>query len=139
MLSVRRLFFISVMIVGGGFLYASVTCANEQPNILVIWGDDIGLWNISHNNCGMMGYETPNLDRIAREGISFTDYYGQQSCTAGRAAFIGGNVPLRTGMTKVGLPGAKEGWQTSDVTIATVLNAGICNRAVWKESFWRQR
>ena len=68
-----------------------------------------------------MGYNTPNIDRIAKEGLSFTDYYGQQSCTAGRAAFMGGNVPVRTGMTKVGLPGAKEGWQESDVTIAAVL------------------
>src|SRR5262245_8668219 len=76
----------------------------RKPNILVIWGDDIGTWNISHNNRGMMGYKTPNIDRIAREGVAFTDYYGQQSCTAGRAAFIGGNVPVRTGMTKVGLP-----------------------------------
>ena len=83
----------------------------ERPNILVIWGDDIGTWNISHNNRGMMGYETPNIDRLAAEGLSFTDYYGQQSCTAGRAAFIGGNVPVRTGMTKVGLPGAEKGWQ----------------------------
>src|SRR5262249_61594858 len=89
----------------------------KAPNILVIWGDDIGTWNISHNSRGMMGYMTPNIDRIAREGISFTDYYGQQSCTAGRAAFIGGNVPVRTGMTKVGLPGAKEGWQESDPTM----------------------
>ena len=95
--------------------------AQDKPNILVIWGDDIGTWNISHNNRGMMGYETPNIDRIAREGLSFTDYYGQQSCTAGRAAFVGGNVPVRTGMTKVGLPGAKEGWQESDVTVAAVL------------------
>ncbi|QDT36550.1 arylsulfatase [Stratiformator vulcanicus] len=95
--------------------------AAEKPNILVIWGDDIGTWNISHNNRGMMGYATPNIDRIAREGISFTDYYGQQSCTAGRAAFIGGTVPVRTGMTKVGLPGAKEGWQEQDITIAAVL------------------
>ncbi|MGK9340055.1 arylsulfatase [Sinorhizobium meliloti] len=95
----------------------------KQPNILVIWGDDIGTWNISHNNRGMMGYRTPNIDRIAQEGLSFTDYYGQQSCTAGRAAFIGGNVPVRTGMTKVGLPGAKEGWQESDVTMATVLKS----------------
>lgn len=94
-----------------------------QPNILVIWGDDIGTWNISHNNRGMMGYRTPNIDRIAKEGVSFTDYYGQQSCTAGRAAFIGGNVPVRTGMTKVGLPGAKEGWQKTDVTMATVLKS----------------
>lgn len=97
--------------------------AADQPNILVIWGDDIGTWNISHNNRGMMGYQTPNIDRIAREGLSFTDYYGQQSCTAGRAAFLGGNVPVRTGMTKVGLPGAKEGWQQTDVTIATVLKS----------------
>ena len=94
-----------------------------KPNILIIWGDDIGTWNISHNNRGMMGYRTPNIDRVAKEGVSFTDYYGQQSCTAGRAAFIGGNVPVRTGMTKVGLPGAKEGWQKSDVTFATVMKS----------------
>ena len=97
--------------------------SGRRPNILVIWGDDIGTWNISHNNRGMMGYMTPNIDRIAREGVSFTDYYGQQSCTAGRAAFIGGNVPVRTGMTKVGLPGAAEGWQKTDVTMATVLKS----------------
>jgi arylsulfatase len=95
----------------------------QHPNILVIWGDDIGTWNISHNNRGMMGYQTPNIDRIAKEGIAFTDYYGQQSCTAGRAAFMGGSVPVRTGMTKVGLPGAKEGWQKSDPTIAALLKA----------------
>jgi len=97
------------------------TPAGKQPNILVLWGDDIGTWNISHNNRGMMGYRTPNIDRIAQEGVSFTDYYGQQSCTAGRAAFIGGTVPVRTGMTKVGLPGAKEGWQPGDPTIAALL------------------
>jgi len=102
---------------------AGTAHAASKPNILVIWGDDIGTWNISHNNHGMMGYQTPNIDRIANEGISFTDYYGQQSCTAGRAAFLGGNVPVRTGMTKVGLPGAKEGWQKSDVTIATVMKS----------------
>ncbi len=101
----------------------SATAAEKKPNILVIFGDDIGIWNISHHNRGMMGYSTPNIDRIAREGITFTDYYGQQSCTAGRAAFLGGNVPVRTGMTKVGLPGAKEGWQKTDVTVATVLNS----------------
>jgi arylsulfatase A-like enzyme len=95
----------------------------SKPNILVIWGDDIGTWNIHHNNRGMMGYKTPNIDRIAREGVGFTDYYGQQSCTAGRAAFLGGNVPVRTGMTKVGMPGAEQGWQKSDVTIATVLKS----------------
>lgn len=95
----------------------------DKPNVLVIWGDDIGIWNISHNSKGMMGYETPNIDRIAAEGVSFTDYYGQQSCTAGRAAFIGGTVPVRTGMTKVGLPGAKEGWQEGDITIAAVMKS----------------
>jgi len=95
----------------------------KQPNILVIWGDDIGNQNISHNSRGMMGYQTPNIDRIAKEGVGFTDYYAQQSCTAGRAAFIGGSVPLRNGMLKVGLPGAKEGWQKTDVTMATVLKA----------------
>ena len=105
----------------GAVLLMSGTVLAQTPNILVIWGDDIGTWNISHNNRGMMGYETPNIDRIAREGISFTDYYAQQSCTAGRAAFLGGTVPVRTGMTKVGLPGAAEGWQEQDITIAAVL------------------
>jgi len=94
-----------------------------KPNILVIWGDDIGITNISFNNRGLMVYRTPNIDRIAKEGVSFTDYYGQQSCTAGRAAFLGGNNPLRTGMTKVGVPGALEGWQASDVTIADVMKS----------------
>ncbi len=108
--------------------------ATEKPNILVIWGDDIGTWNISHNNRGMMGYQTPNIDSIAQQGIGFTDYYAQQSCTAGRAAFIGGSVPVRSGMTKVGLPGAKEGWQRNDVTMATVLKGqGVCDRPVRQE------
>jgi len=102
---------------------ATPTLWAAQPNILVIWGDDIGTWNISQRNLGMMGYQTPNIDRIAREGLTFTDYYAQQSCTAGRAAFIGGNVPVRTGMTKVGLPGAPQGWQKTDVTMATVLKS----------------
>jgi arylsulfatase A-like enzyme len=94
---------------------------NGKPNILVLWGDDIGYWNISHNNRGMMGYSTPNIDRIAKEGIAFTDWYGQQSCTAGRAAFITGQNPLRTGMTKVGLPGTSFGLQPEDPTIAELL------------------
>lgn len=97
--------------------------AQDKPNILVIWGDDIGTWNISHNNRGMMGYQTPNIDRVAKEGVAFTDYYAQQSCTAGRAAFIGGSVPVRSGMTKVGMPAAAEGWQKTDVTMATVLKS----------------
>src|SRR5690349_18231395 len=89
-----------------------------KPNILIIWGDDIGYWNVSAYNQGMMGYKTPNIDRLAKEGALFTDYYGQQSCTAGRAAFITGQTPFRTGMVKVGLPGAKEGLQARDVTLA---------------------
>jgi arylsulfatase len=101
----------------------STSSGQGKPNILVIWGDDIGTWNISHNNRGMMGYQTLNIDRIAKEGVAFTDYYAQQSCTAGRAVFISGSVPVRSGMTKVGLPGAKEGWQKTDVTMATVLKS----------------
>ncbi len=93
----------------------------KKPNILIIWGDDIGYWNISAYNQGMMGYKTPNIDRIAKQGALFTDWYGQQSCTAGRAAFITGQTPLRTGLLKVGLPGAKEGLQDRDVSIAQLL------------------
>ena len=104
-------------------LAATAQEGEKKPNILVLWGDDIGTWNVSHNSRGMMGYQTPNIDRIAAEGVAFTDYYAQQSCTAGRAAFISGSVPVRSGMTKVGLPGAKEGWQKTDVTMATVLKA----------------
>jgi arylsulfatase len=106
-----------------GCLSMPSKAAEDKPNILVIWGDDIGLTNISYNNRGLMGYRTPNIDRIAQEGVAFTDYYGQQSCTAGRAAFIGGSNPLRTGMTKVGVPGAQEGWQMTDVTMATILKS----------------
>jgi arylsulfatase A-like enzyme len=92
-----------------------------KPNILIIWGDDIGFWNISHNSRGMMGYRTPNIDRVANEGVTFTDWYGQQSCTAGRAAFITGQNPLRTGLTKVGMPGAMVGLHAEDPTIAELL------------------
>ncbi|MFC1701561.1 arylsulfatase [Pseudomonadota bacterium] len=95
--------------------------AADKPNILVIWGDDIGQFNISAYNMGMMGYKTPNIDRIAKEGAVFTDWYGQQSCTAGRAAFITGQSPMRTGLTKVGLPGAPEGMKKEDPTIAGLL------------------
>jgi arylsulfatase len=95
----------------------------SRPNILVIWGDDIGQFNVSAYNNGMMGYRTPNIDSIAREGALFTDWYGQQSCTAGRAAFVTGQSPIRTGLTKVGLPGAPEGMRKEDPTIATLLKA----------------
>src|SRR5262245_21482828 len=95
--------------------------AGNKPNILVIFGDDIGYWNISAYNRGMMGYRTPNIDRIANEGAIFTDLYAQQSCTAGRAAFITGQSGLRTGLLKVGLPGAKEGLSGMDPTLAELL------------------
>jgi arylsulfatase len=99
----------------------SATAAGKKPNILVIWGDDIGITNISAYSRGMMGYETPNIDRIANEGVLFTDYYAEQSCTAGRAGFITGQIPFRTGLTKVGLPGAKQGISFDDPTIAELL------------------
>jgi arylsulfatase A-like enzyme len=95
--------------------------ASKKPNILILWGDDIGIWNLSHFSNGMMGYRTPNIDRVANEGVTFTDFYGQQSCTAGRAAFITGQNPLRTGLTKVGMPGATVGLQAEDPTIAELL------------------
>ena len=95
--------------------------AGKQPNILIIWGDDIGWYNVSAYNMGVMGYKTPNIDRIAREGALFTDWYAQQSCTAGRAAFITGQSPIRTGLTKVGLPGADVGLRPEDPTIAELL------------------
>ncbi len=95
--------------------------AADKPNILVIWGDDIGITNISAYSDGIMGYRTPNIDRIASEGMRFTDYYGDQSCTAGRSSFITGQSPLRTGLSKVGLPGAELGIHERDITIAEVL------------------
>ena len=100
---------------------APAAAQQQKPNILVIMGDDIGYWNISAYNRGMMGFRTPSIDRIANEGALFTDYYAQQSCTAGRAAFITGQSPMRTGLLKVGLPGAKEGLSDKDPTIAELL------------------
>ena len=96
-----------------------VSAQDKKPNILIIWGDDIGWFNINAYNRGMMGYKTPNIDRIANEGILFTDAYGQNSCTAGRSAFITGQSPFRTGLLKVGLPGAKEGiFKEAQLTLA---------------------
>ena len=92
----------------------------EQPNILVIFGDDVGYWNLSTYNGGMLAYSTPNIDSIAKDGAKFTNFYAQQSSTAGRSAFITGQMPKRTGLTKVGLPGAKEGISEKDPTIATL-------------------
>ena len=109
------------VILAAGLLAATPALAQQKPNILVIWGDDIGVWNVSAYSQGMMGYQTPNIDRIAQEGVLFTDAYGQQSCTAGRAAFVTGQSPIRTGLLKVGLPGADLGLSTEDPTIATLL------------------
>ena len=100
---------------------SQVSAQTQKPNILLIMGDDIGYWNISAYNRGQMRYRTPNIDRLANEGAIFTDYYGQQSCTAGRAAFITGQSPMRTGLLKVGLPGAKEGLSDKDPTMAELL------------------
>jgi len=97
--------------------------AQNKPNILVIWGDDVGQSNISAYTMGLMGFRTPNIDRIANEGMIFTDYYGEQSCTAGRSSYIMGQSVLRTGLSKVGLPGAKEGMKVEDPTIAGLLKA----------------
>ena len=99
----------------------STAFAAQKPNILVIFGDDVGMWNISAYHRGMMGGRTPNIDRIASEGALFTDYYAQQSCTAGRAAFITGQHPFRTGLLTIGMPGDKQGLQDQDPTLAELL------------------
>ncbi|MEM8845054.1 MAG: sulfatase-like hydrolase/transferase, partial [Pseudomonadota bacterium] len=100
---------------------AAPAISNDKPNILVIWGDDIGITNVSAYSQGLMGYHTPNIDRVMNEGMKFTDYYGEQSCTAGRSSFITGQSVYRTGLSKVGLPGAEIGMHEDDPTIATVL------------------
>jgi arylsulfatase A-like enzyme len=107
---------VALALVLGGQAWAA-----DKPNILVIWGDDVGQSNISAYTHGLMGYKTPNIDRIAKEGMTFTDYYGEQSCTAGRSSFITGQSVFRTGLSKVGLPGAKEGMSEKDPTIASLL------------------
>ena len=112
----RLLSLVLFMLIG-----SSSALAADKPNILIIWGDDIGISNLSVNTRGMMGYRTPNIDRIADEGMLFTDYYGDQSCTAGRSSFITGQSPFRTGLTKVGVPGAELGIQAKDPTIAELL------------------
>lgn len=112
--------FLFLMAFGGN---DSAAQPQAKPNILVIWGDDIGQSNISQYTHGIMGYKTPSIDRIAKEGMTFTDYYGEQSCTAGRSSFIMGQSVFRTGLSKVGLPGAKEGMNVKDPTIAGLLKA----------------
>ena len=110
------------LIVAVGLMAPLATFAQSgQPNILVVWGDDVGQSNISAYTMGVVGYRTPNIDRIAREGMIFTDYYGEQSCTAGRSSFITGQSVFRTGLSKVGLPGADLGLREEDPTIAAML------------------
>ncbi len=120
-------------------LFSLHVMAADKPNILVIWGDDIGQSNISTYTHGLMGYTTPNIDRIAREGMTFTDYYGEQCCTAGRSSFIMGQSVFRTGLSKVGLPGADAGMRgrgPDDCRPAE--EPGLCHRSVRQESSWRQ-
>jgi len=111
----------TALLIGLSLGASTASAQNEKPNILVIWGDDIGVTNISAYSRGLMGYQTPNIDRIANEGALFTDYYAEQSCTAGRAGFITGQIPFRTGLTKVGMPAAKQGLSAEDPTIADLL------------------
>jgi arylsulfatase A-like enzyme len=111
----------SLLLAVASLSFVSPALAADPPNILVIWGDDIGISNLSVNTRGMMGYRTPNIDSIANEGMLFTDYYGDQSCTAGRSSFITGQSPFRTGLSKVGVPGSELGIQPKDPTIAELL------------------
>jgi arylsulfatase len=114
------------LLTAGAALFSAIApaqAADKKPNIVIIWGDDIGQSDISAYSMGLMGFHTPNIDRVAKEGVIFTDYYAEQSCTAGRSSFITGQCGLRTGNTKVGLPGAAQGLQARDVTIAQLLKA----------------
>ncbi len=120
-MSVRKISLVGGLLVGGILFATSMVSAADKPNILVIWGDDIGQSNVSRYTNGMMGYKTPNIDRIAKEGMTFTDYYGEQSCTAGRSSFITGQSVFRTGLSKVGLPGSDIGMREEDPTIAGLL------------------
>ena len=107
--------------------------AADQPNVLVIWGDDIGITNLSAYTFGLVGYKTPNIDRIAREGMMFTDYYGEQSCTAGRSSYIMGQSVYRTGLSKVGLPGAENGMREEPASSARIIWAtgmSTCRRTM---------
>ncbi len=118
----KRILLALVALVLTTAIFPSISLAqSKKPNILIIWGDDVGMWNLSAYHRGMMGGSTPNIDRIAKEGMLFMDHYAQASCTAGRAAFITGQYPLRVGLATVGLPGAEQGLSTKDPTLATLL------------------
>ncbi len=112
---------LSSALLAGPMMFAAAAYAADKPNIVVIWGDDIGESNISAYSLGLMGYQTPNIDRLADEGMIFTDMYADQSCTAGRSSFITGQATVRTGLSKVGMPGAPQGLQDGDVTVASLL------------------
>ncbi len=116
--------------------FSATAGAAEKPNILVIFGDDIGQTNISAYSMGVVGYKTPNIDRIAKEGMLFTDYYAENSCTAGRSSFITGQTPLRTGLSKVGIPGAPVGLQKRDITIAQALKSQATPPASSARTTW---
>ena len=116
-----RIILPALLLAAGSIVQAAAS--TDKPNILVVWGDDIGQSNISNYSRGLMGYKTPNIDSIAEQGIVFTDYYAEQSCTAGRSSFITGQSVFRTGLSKVGLPGAKEGLSEKDPTIAGMLKS----------------
>ncbi len=118
---INRLIFLFSIVMVASIMATSLSAETGKPNILVIWGDDIGQANVSRYTHGLMGYQTPNIDRIGKEGMTFTDYYAEQSCTAGRASFIMGQSVFRSGLSKVGLPGAKEGMNVKDPTIAGLL------------------
>ena len=113
---------LAVFAVSFGLASGALAEEAKKPNIVVIWGDDIGMWNVGAYVHGMMG-RTPNIDSIGKDGALFTDHYGQPSCTAGRAAFIMGQLPIRTGMTTIGIPGSTRGIQKSDPTLAEVLKS----------------
>jgi arylsulfatase len=121
--SLARMVLASLVVLGLIAAGMSAEAQDKKPNILVIWGDDVGMTNISAYTMGLVGYRTPNIDRIANEGMIFTDYYAEQSCTAGRSAYIMGQSVLRTGLSKVGLPGAEAGMRVEDPTIAGLLKA----------------
>src|ERR1700759_3600784 len=129
----RKVLFAALAVLALGLTGPTTSAQQKRPNIVVIMSDDVGIWNISAYHRGMMGGRTPNIDRIASEGALFTDYYAQQSCTAGRAAFILGQTPFRTGLLMVGLPGAKQGLQDKDPTIAELVKTqGYANAQIGK-------
>ena len=123
MLKLNTKYLTGAVLAGAVLLASSLATAANKPNILVVWGDDVGQSNISTYTHGLVGYHTPNIDRIANEGLAFTDYYAEQSCTAGRASFIMGQSVFRTGLSKVGLPGADLGMREEEPTIAGLLKA----------------